>query len=262
MKYEKLLKKIKTYALIKYTGICLGLIVSLVGGFIFFGCVICSMFDLKNDFLVKYAGAAMILGLFFAFVCAAFIEKIANRLMNNSYKSFLECLVFGLKEDLGKDILYYDFIDIFIKKIKRDFYSYSTNQDELRIANFLKIIMIDTNIIGLANQFVYRNRKKFVEICKEILNKYDNWDNQDVAELWEIYDKNKECVDDATVTVFKEKKKENIRKLIIFSKVCFVILCSITFIFQLIFYNNDPISLVFNFVAVLLIIFDLIEKKI
>ena len=79
MKYEKLLKKIKTYTLIKYTGICLGLIVSLVGGFIFFGCVIFSMFDLKNDFLIKCAGAAMMLGMFFAFICAAFTEKIANR---------------------------------------------------------------------------------------------------------------------------------------------------------------------------------------
>lgn len=259
---SELFKKLKLYS-ITLNFIKLFIIIITISAIIYVGCIVCSTFFTINQKIPIIFGTIMVIGMFCVTISLIYIEQSRNIILEYDFKMFLQ--LFSQKLPFVYNYFYYNnFIDVLVHKVRITYFDITIPQNINDANACLNNILLDNTHGKVPNKFVYDNRSAFIDICNKILNKCDNWDsNLDLIEILNFYNKNKDQKDP---NVNKKiwhiiSNKINVGLFVYYAKIIILLFNLVAFIIQIFFTKSDGISIIFNFSAIVLVFFDLLERK-
>ena len=258
---QNYLKKIKLYSTLKYICILPSIIISSIGALGLLLSVIIGMLIKINSAFPLFFYIIMLCGIGCAIIISLIDEKIRNEILNIGFKQFLKLLIDESKVFVDNTFLYCDVINILICKVRNTYYSSDVSQSISDANTCLSNILFENAPIGLANKRVYSNRETFIKVCQEIYDRCDKWDIlKDNKEIQKIF--NATINTDESLKIVRKNINKKAIKLMNVVKVLIVILDLTALILQVFDYNTELASLVFNASAIILVGFDLWERKI
>ncbi len=259
MDSSNLLRQIRKYSLIKTWGVLPFSIMAILATITFTLLSILSQWIGVPGVIMMVSAGAMMLGIVVPLLAIFIWEKARESLTNpNNNGQLMNYIELASAGNIKSDFLYYDVIELFYNVVRK-IYLYGGNKDKRleQISSSLNIIFRENSRAGLANRFIYQNKKGFRELCKYIIEYYQckEINGEDIMQASsKIYNRYLDEIKKGPILNIPEAKQRLIPKRV-FRNAKIVLLFSCV-----VFYWFPQInSYVFNFVAIVLLLLDIVQ---
>jgi hypothetical protein len=225
-------------------------IAAIISIIVFGFCVIISPFKQVPSWLIGSSGIVMMLGIIIPLLALLLLEKQRNKLLNVDVMSYIDILA---DNPNFSNFTYYDLIDILLNVVREKYLLNTSKEQNYDIINILNKILFEDSKSGLANPFVYNRRSEFCDLCKFIQSNKNSGDELSLSN--QIYEKYLNLKESKVSNKNQAKHTLLLKKLLINVKILLLVICIICYFFPA--FN----SWVFNFVAIILLLIEIINER-